>query len=89
MIMMRDFLKYFLFFQQKMNNRMNNFISHIFKNDYKHIETDNIKKLYNCDFEVLIYKSLSSKKINTIVIDKRASKDVVYNTLEIAEKALT
>lgn len=66
----------------------NRFISHIFKNDYKHAETDNIKKLYNCDFEVLIYKSVPSKKINTIVIDKRAGKDVIYNTLEIAEQAL-
>ena len=70
-------------------SRTNKFISHLFKNDYKHVETENIKKIYNCDFEVLIYKSRYDKKINTIVIDKRAGQDVVYNTLEIAEQALT
>ena len=72
-----------------MSNRTNKFISHIFKNDYKHAETENIKKIYNCDFEVLIYKSRYDKKINTIVIDKRAGQNIVYNTLEIAERALT
>lgn len=71
-----------------MSSRTNKFISHIFKNNYKHAETENIKKIYNCEFEVLIYKSRCDKKINTIVIDKRAGQNVVYNNLEIAEQAL-
>jgi hypothetical protein len=52
------------------------------KDNCKHIETENIKKIYNKDFDVLIYNF--GKKPHAVIIDKRDDKTIVYNTLEIA-----
>lgn len=53
-----------------------------FMDNYKLIETSNIKKLYNNDFDVFVYKN--KNKFNTIVIDKRNSQNIIYNNIEIA-----
>lgn len=61
---------------------LNKFISNLMKDNFKQLESENIKKIYNKDFEVLIYNL--NNKSNTIIIDKRDAKTVIYNNLEIA-----
>lgn len=71
-----------------MSPTINRFISSFMKDNCRHIESDNIKKIYNKEFDVLIYKH--GKKANTIVIDKRkADQTVVYNNLETAMSSLS
>ena len=64
---------------------LNMFISKIMKtkNDFTHIESDNIKKIYNKDFEILIYKL--GKHPQTLIIDKRGiGNPIIYNNIDIA-----
>ena len=62
---------------------LNKFITEYMKDNFKQLDSDNIKKIYNKEFDVLIYNH--KNRPNTIVIDKRnANQTVVYNTLEIA-----
>lgn len=67
---------------------VNKFISNYFPKDgqTKQYETENIKKIYNKDFDILIYNI--KNKSNTIVIDKRDKKTKIYNNLEIASAQL-
>lgn len=66
---------------------MQKFISSIMKDNFKQLESENIKKIYNNDFDVLIYNVRN--KLNTIVVDKRDAKTIVYNNLEIAAHHIT
>lgn len=66
---------------------MQKFISSIMKDNFKQLESENIKKIYNNDFDVLIYNVRN--KLNTIVVDKRDTKTIVYNNLEIAAHHIT
>ena len=53
------------------------------KTDYKHIESDNIKKIYNKEFDIFVYKL--GKKTNILIVDKRSSSHpIIYNSIEIA-----
>lgn len=61
---------------------LDKFIHTVMKDNFKHSETDNIKKIYNKDFDLLIYKL--GKKTNSIVIDKRGTKTIIYNNIDIA-----
>jgi hypothetical protein len=58
------------------------FMNSMMKDNCKSIETDNIKKIYNKDFDLLVYKM--GKKTNSIIIDKRNSKTIIYNNIDIA-----
>ena len=58
------------------------FIANVMKENCKFSELENIKKVYNNHFDILIYKH--GKKTNTIIIDKRNSKNIVYNNIDIA-----
>jgi hypothetical protein len=62
---------------------VNKFITNFMKDNFKQLEVENIKKIYNKDFDILVYNF--KHKPNTIIIDKRNSKKtIIYNTLEIA-----
>ena len=59
------------------------FINMLMSNNYKQLESENVKKIYNKDFDVLVYNL--HKKPNAIVIDKRdAAETIIYNNLTIA-----
>lgn len=62
---------------------MEKFIQFILKENCKIIESENIKKFYNNDFDILVYKL--GKKSHSIVIDKRSPyQKIIYNNLDIA-----
>ncbi len=62
---------------------LNKFITNLMKDNFKQLENENIKKIYNKDFDILIYNI--KQKPNTLIIDKRnTKKTIIYNNLEIA-----
>lgn len=65
---------------------MDRFVAALMKKEFefKHIENQNIRKIYNQWFEILIY-NIGGKKSRAIVIDKRPEgHPIVYNNIEIA-----
>lgn len=72
------------------NQSINRFVSSFMKSDIKLIDSPNIKKIYNKDFDVLIYKMGTQKKQHAIVIDKRSNgQTIVYNNVDIASHHMT
>jgi hypothetical protein len=60
-------------------SHLSKFISENMK-DYTHIQCDNIKKIFNKDFDILVNNQL--KKPQVLIIDKR--NNTFYNNVEIA-----
>lgn len=48
-------------------------------------ETDNVIRYYNNDFDIIINKNMIK---NSVVVDKREGKHVVYSNLKVAHHLL-
>jgi hypothetical protein len=85
---MREFLIYKYVFKKKIKMSFENkFISSLMKDNCKFIDSQNIKKIYNNEFEILVYKL--GKKKHVLITDKRNNQTIVYNNIQIASFHIT
>ena len=62
------------------------------QNNYKIDESNIMIKYYNVNFEIICYKNDingSSKKKNLLIIDKRTTKHIIYNNINIANEMIS
>lgn len=71
---------------------IDNIIKKLMQNNYKIDESNIMIKYYNVNFEIICYKNDingSSKKKNLLIIDKRTTKHIIYNNINIANEMIS